>query len=304
MARYVVVGSGNVGSAVARELAGRGDEVLLVSRSGRGPELDGVRREAADATDAERLARLASGAVALVNAANPAYHRWHLDWPPLAASLLTAAERSGAVLVTVGNLYGYGPVDVPMTEDLPLVAQTVKGRVRARMWLDALAAHEAGRVRAVEVRGSDYLCPGDQSMLGDRVMGPLLAGRRTRVLGDLDQPHTWTSVPDVARLVAAVAQDERAWGRAWHVPSVAPRTQREVLTDLGAQAGVPVRPGVVPRAALRAAGLASPLVRALIEMLYEFDRPFVLDSTDAQRTFALAPTPWEDQVEAHVAAYR
>lgn len=304
MARYVVVGSGNVGSAVARELAGSGDEVLLVSRSGRGPELAGVRREAADATDVERLAGLASGAAALVNAANPAYHRWHLDWPPLAASLLTAAERSGAALVTVGNLYGYGPVDVPMTEDLPLVARTVKGRVRARMWLDALAAHEAGRVRAVEVRGSDYLCPGDQSMLGDRAMGPLLAGRRVSVLGDLDQPHTWTSVPDVARLVAAVARDERAWGRAWHVPSAAPRTQREALTDLGAQAGVAVRAGVVPRVGLRVAGLASPLVRALVEMLYEFDRPFVLDSTDAQRTFDLAPTPWEDQVKAHVAAYR
>lgn len=304
MTRYVVVGSGNVGSAVARELAGRGDEVLLVSRRGRGPELAGVRREAVDATDVERLAGLASGAAVLVNAANPPYHRWHLDWPTLAAALLTAAERSGAVLVTVGNLYGYGPVDVPMTEDLPLVAQTVKGRVRARMWLDALAAHEAGRLRAVEVRGSDYLCPGDQSMLGDRVMGPLLAGRRARVLGDLDQPHTWTSVPDVARLVATVAQDERAWGRAWHVPSVAPRTQREALTDLATQAGVPARPGVVPRAALRLAGLASPLVRALVEMLYEFDRPFVLDSTDAQRTFDVAPTPWEDQVEAHVAAYR
>ncbi len=193
--------------------------------------------------------------------------------------------------MTVGNLYGYGPVDVPMTEDLPLVAQTVKGRVRARMWLDALAAHEAGRVRAVEVRGSDYLCPGDQSMLGDRVMGPLLAGRRARVLGDLDQPHTWTSVPDVARLVAAVAQDERAWGRAWHVPSVAPRTQREVLADLGAQAGVPAGPASCrePRCAWPAS--VSPLVRALVEMLYEFDRPFVLDSTDAQRTFALDPDP-------------
>lgn len=304
MGRYVVVGSGNVGSAVASELAGRGDEVLLVSRSGRGPELAGVRLEAADATDAGRLTDLASGAAALVNAANPPYHRWHLDWPPLAASLLDAAERSGAVLVTVGNLYGYGPVDVPMSEDLPLVAQTVKGRVRTRMWLDALAAHDAGRVRAVEVRGSDYLCPGDQSMLGDRVTRPLLAGRRARVLGSLDQPHTWTAVADVARLVVTVADDQRAWGRAWHVPSAPPRTQREALADLAAQAGVRSRVGTMPRAALRLAGLASPLVRELDEMLYQFERPFVLDSTDAQRAFGLDPTPWEAQVKAQVAAYR
>ena len=157
MARYLVVGAGAVGSAVARLVAERGDEAVVVSRRGGGPQAPGVRRVAADATDAPRMVELATGCVAVLDAANPAYHRWHLDWPPLAASLLTAAERSGAVLVTVGNLYGYGPVDVPMTEDLPLAARTVKGAVRAQMWRDALAAHQAGRVRAVEVRGSDYL---------------------------------------------------------------------------------------------------------------------------------------------------
>lgn len=304
MARYVVVGSGNVGSAVARELAGRGDDVVLVSRRGGGPELPGVRRTAADATDAARVAELATGAAAVINAANPPYHRWPVDWPPLAGALLAAAERSGAVLVTVGNLYGYGAVDVPMTEDLPLAERTVKGRVRADMWRDALTAHEAGRVRAVEVRGSDYLCPGDQSMLGDRVMRPLVAGRRARVLGSLDQPHTWTAVADVARLVVTVAQDERAWGRAWHVPSAPPRTQREALTDLAARAGVAPRLGSMPRPALRLAAVASPLVREVGEMLYQFERPFVLDSTAAQRTFGLTPTSWDEQVAAHVAAYR
>lgn len=304
MARYVVIGSGNVGSAVARELVGRGEDVVLVSRHGGGPELAGVRRTPADATDGERIAELAAGAAAVVNAANPPYHRWHLDWPPLATALLAAAERSGSVLVTVGNLYGYGPVDVPMTEDLPLAARTVKGGVRAGMWRDALAAHDAGRVRAVEVRGSDYLCPGDQSMLGDRVMRPLLAGRRARVVGSLDQPHSWTAVADVARLVVAVAGDERAWGHAWHVPSAPPRTQREALTDLAAEAGVVPRVGVVPRPALRLAGLVSPLIRELGEMVYQFERPFVLDSSAAQRTFGLTPTPWDQQLAAHVTAYR
>ncbi len=305
MARYVVVGAGQVGGQVCRLAVARGDEVVAVPRSGSGPDLPGVRRVAADAADAEMLARLARGADVLVNAVNPAYHRWPELFGPITRSLIGAAEASGAVLVTVSNLYGYGHVDRPMTEELPQHATTTKGRVRADMWRLALRAHQEGRVRTSEVRGSDYLCPGDQSPLGDRAMRPLLRGTRVGVLGSPDQPHTWTSPADVARLVVTVAEDERAWGRPWHVPSAPPRTQREALADLAAAAGVGAPTvGTVPAPVLRLVGLFSPPAREIREMLYEFTAPFVLDSSAAEHTFGLAPTPWAEQVAAQVAAYR
>ena len=241
MARYLVVGAGAVGSAVARLVAERGDEAVVVSRRGGGPQAPGVRRVAGRRHGRAADGRAGDGRRAVLDAANPAYHRWHLDWPPLAASLLTAAERSGAVLVTVGNLYGYGPVDVPMTEDLPFAARTVKGAVRAQMWRDALAAHQAGRVRAVEVRGSDYRALVDQSMLGDRVMRPLLAGRAVRVVGDLDQPHTLDRGRRRGSSGRRPSPTTRApWGRAWHVPSCPLRARpRAAVADLAAEADEP-----------------------------------------------------------------
>jgi nucleoside-diphosphate-sugar epimerase len=305
MVAYVVVGAGPVGSAVARLFVARGEEVHLVNRSGSGPQLPGVTRVAADAADVDRMTELASGAAAIVNAANPAYHRWTTDWPPIAAALLTAAERSGATLVTVGNLYGYGPVDSALTEDLPLAATGRKGKVRARMWNDAFAAHEAGRARVTEVRGSDYLRPDAQSALGDRVMPRILAGRRVSVLPSADQPHTWTCVEDVARLVVVAASDRRAWGRAWHVPSNPPRTQREAIADLAEAAGVrTVRVGEIPKAFLTALSLVNPVLKEIGEVAYQFERPFVMDSSAAQSTFDLTPTPWEAMIAAQVAAYR
>lgn len=303
MSTHVVVGAGPVGTATARLLVDRGDDVVVVTRSGTGPA--GARRVRLDASDAEGMAEVATGAVAIYDCANPPYHRWPVDWPPLHAALLTAAERTGAVLATVGNLYGYGPVGGPMTEDLPFAPAGPKGRVRAAMWRDALAAHEAGRVRVTEVRGSDYACPGPGSHLGDRVVPRVLAGRGVTVLGDADVAHTWTSVDDVARLLVTVASDERGWGRAWHVPSAPPRTQREAVADLCRAAGtapVPVR--TLPRALLATLGLASPMMRELREVAYQFEQPFVLDATAAERTFDLAPTPWETTVDALVAAYR
>jgi nucleoside-diphosphate-sugar epimerase len=251
------------------------------------------------------MVELAAGAVAIYNCVNPAYHRWPTDWPPIARALLTAAERSGAVLVTASNLYGYGRVSGPMTEDLPLAAKGAKGRTRAQMWLDALAAHEAGRVRATEVRGSDYVGPGAQSHLGERVVPRLLVGKDVTVLKSADTAHTWTATKDVARLLVTIAVDERAWGRPWHVPSNPPRTQREAVGDLCRIAGVrPVKVREYPSLLLRGMGLFNPQIRELPEVAYQIENPFILDSTAAQATFDLAPTPWDDVLADVIASYR
>jgi nucleoside-diphosphate-sugar epimerase len=174
----LVIGAGVIGSRVAGMLAERGDRVSVISRRGSGPaEFPGVTRVAADAADAGAMARLAEGAVVVYNCVNPPYHRWPADWPPIAASVLAAAERSGAVLVTLSNLYGYGPrvpggynEAHPITEATPLAATGRKGRVRARVWQDALAAHRAGRVRVAEVRAADFVGPGAQSAMGERIV--------------------------------------------------------------------------------------------------------------------------------------
>jgi len=305
MSKHVVVGAGPIGTATALLLIEKGEEVVIVTRSGSGPTHPAITRSAADASSSAKMVELASGAVAIYNCANPAYHRWPTDWPPIARALLIAAERSGAVLATVSNLYGYGPVSGPMTEDLPLIATGPKGRARARMWRDALAAHNAGSVRATEVRGSDYVAPGPSSHLGDRVVPRLLAGKSVAVLKSADTPHTWTAVKDVARLLVEVASDQRGLGRAWHVPSNPPRTQREAVGDLCRVAGVDsVRVSEHPALLMRALGLVNPLIRELTEVSYQFENPFVLDSTAAQRTFGLTPTPWDDVLASVVESYR
>lgn len=304
MASHVIVGAGPVGSATARLLAEGGEQVRVVTRRGTGPEHPAIERVAADAADADRLAALAEGATALYNCANPAYHRWPTDWPPLAAALLTAAERSGAVLATVGNLYGYGPVDAPMTEATPLASTGTKGRVRNRMWADALAAHRSGRARVTEVRGSDYL-GADANSLGSMVLPRVAAGRRVVVPVDLDAPHTFTYVGDVARTLVVAAADERAWGRAWHVPSPPAVSVRALAARAAALAGAPApKLTRLPYPALWLGGLLNPMARELRETAYQFDRPFLMDSTAAQETFGITPTPLDEVLAESVAGRR
>ena len=165
MSIHVVVGAGPVGTRTALLLAESGERVRVMTRSGSGPEHPLVECVAADASDVDVLRRHSAGAVALYNCANPAYTRWDTDWPPIATALLDAAASSGAVLATVSNLYGYGRVQAPMGPQTPLAPSDHKGEVRVRMWRESLAAHEAGRVRVVEVRASDYADAGASSHL-------------------------------------------------------------------------------------------------------------------------------------------
>jgi nucleoside-diphosphate-sugar epimerase len=288
MSLHVIVGAGPVGSGVARLLAERGEKVRVISRRGGGPEYPEIERIAADATDADRLSELARGAAALYNCANPPYDRWLTDWPPLAASLLTAAERSGAVLAVASNLYGYGPVTGPITDTTPLAATHPKLKVRADMWREAVARHQGGRIRVTEIRSSDYLEA--NSILSFVLAKPILAGKRAFVPGALDVPHSWTAIADAVRTLVTVAVDERAWGRAWLVPSNPPLTVRELAARFAAVMGAPApKLSEIAYPIFWTAGLFVPLVRELRATRYQFVEPFTVDASATERTFGLAP---------------
>lgn len=303
MSTHLVLGAGPVGSAIARQLAAAGGhDVRLVSRSGRGPDTPGITRVASPADDVAALEALAEGSSVVYNALNPAhYHRWQAEWPPMAHAVLAAAERSGAVLATVSNLYPYGRVDGPISEDLPDRPADDKGRVRAEMWQDALAAHRAGRVRAVEVRAGDYLGAGAYSA-ATMGMEAVVAGKTARVLGRPDVLHSWTYTGDVARLLIAAAADASAHGRVWHVPTNPARTQADLLAEIAAVAGVvpvPIRP--TPGWLLRAMGVVARPMSAVAKVTYQFTDPFVIDDSAARAHFGLQPTPWDDVLRETVA---
>jgi nucleoside-diphosphate-sugar epimerase len=303
---HVVFGTGQVGSALAAHLAGRGIAVRAVSRH-QPAALAGVQWRAADAADPEAATDAAKDAAVIYQCLNVPYSQWPERFPPLQRGVLAAAERAGALLVSLENLYAYGPTDgSPLTEDLPLAATGVKGRARAAMTAELLAAASAGRVRIATGRASDFFGPGvtQGSTLGERVFGNALAARRADFIGNPGLPHTYSYVPDIAAGLATLGTDPRAVGEVWHLPGPATGTTRALLDLLGGQLGhqVGVRP--LPKPALRVLGLVNPTLRELAETYYQFAEPFVLDTTKYQATFGAAGTPLGDAIAATLAWYR
>lgn len=295
--RHLVVGAGPVGRHVAQLLAMRGSEVAVATRSGTDTGIEGVTHLKLDASDPDALSAAAEDVSVIYNCANPAdYTTWQTFWPPLAKSFLAAAERSGAVYAITGNLYPYGPVDEPMREDMPDAATDHKGRLRAGMWAEAKALHDAGRIRTVEIRGSDYVGTGvgDNGHVTRQIPGAL-KGKRSMVIGRKDQPHTFTDVLDTARLLIAAAADGSALGRTWHVPSNPPRTQEQAINDVLASAGKQaVKVSAIPGPIFSATSLVVPLVRELKQLRYQWTRPYILDDGAARTHFGMEPTPWDE----------
>lgn len=295
MSLKVVVGAGGTGVATAELLASLGHEVRLITRRGSGPIHPRIARIALDATNPAVLIEAVNGAATLFNCAAPPYHKWSAEFPPLAASLLNAVTATEVDYVMLGNLYGYGAVAGPMTETLPMNPNSVKGRIRAQVWADAQAAHDNGRVRVTEVRASDFIGRGAMSVFTMMVVPKVLANKTAMFPADLDAPHSWTGTVDAARALIAIGADERSWGRPWHVPTNPAVSPRDLATALAHCAGVgPPKLRRMPGWLLASAALGSNVVRELPEMQYQLQLPFVVDSSQTQRTFALTPTPLTD----------
>jgi nucleoside-diphosphate-sugar epimerase len=295
---HVVFGTGALGKAVMRELVRRGRRVRMVNRGGKAAVPGGVEVRPGDATDPASTRELTAGASVVYQCAQPAYNEWPEKFPAYQSGILEGAAANAAKLVVPENLYMYGRVKGPLNEELPYAPTTRKGRVRARMAEDLLAAHRAGKVRAVAGRASDFYGPEAlaQGIFGDRIIYPLLAGKKVSALGNLDLPHTYSFIDDFGRALVVLGSHDEAFGQAWHIPNAPTLTTRQILNIFFEEAGLPPKMGAIPDSVVRLLGLFNPMVREVGEMLYEFNEPFVVDHTKFEKAFGNIATPQREAV--------
>jgi nucleoside-diphosphate-sugar epimerase len=305
---HVVFGAGPLGRSVVNELVRRGKAVRVVSRSGEMAEApQGVELAAGDLYDAAAVRKLTQGAAVAYQCAQPHYWEWPQKFPPLQAAIIEGLAGAGTKLVIGEDTYMYGDTDGrPLIEDLPYAATTRKGKVRAAMSEAALAAHRAGKVRVALGRGSDFFGPWALgSGFGDRVFYPALAGKAASFGGKLDLPHTATYIGDFGRALVILGERDEALGQAWHVPNDRPQlTQRQFAELVFAETGHPVKASGMGKLMLALGGLFIPAARESVEMLYEFEKAFVVDSSKFERAFGVKATPIAEAVKATVAWYR
>ena len=303
---HVVFGTGAIGLTTIEILAARGTPVRAVNRSGQAAVPDGVEVLAGDAMDGAFTTEAAAGAAVVYQCLNPPYTQWPEMFPRLQAAVLDGASAAGAKYIAMDNLYAYGSNGgAPLTEDLPYAATGSKGKTRAQMAQDLLEAHQSGKVRVAIGQASDYFGPRALlSAMGERVFYPAIAAKKAQVIGDPDQPHSYSYVPDIANGLVTLADHDEADGAAWHLPNAPAITTREFINKVYAAAGHEPQIQAMSRVMVNVVGVFNGQVRELKEMLYEFEKPFVVDSGRFESAFGVHATPSDGAIPATVEWFR
>lgn len=306
---HVIFGTGPVGMAVMDELVRQGTRVRMVNRSGKTAEPlpAGVELLSGNVAEPAFAVKAAAGAAVIYNALNPPYSKWVELFPAMQAGAIAAAAANKAKLVVMDNLYMYGdPHGQPLVETMPANAHTKKGKVRAQMARDLMAAHAAGTVQVAVGRASDFIGPrvDASAMGGDLVIKRALQGKAAQVVGNVDTLHSYTYMPDIGRALVTLAHHDDAFGQVWHLPTPPAVSTRRMLALLYVEAGQPLKLQVAPQWLLRLFGLFNPDAGEMVEMVYEFEQPFVIDDRKFVTRFGWGATDLATVVRETVAWFK
>ena len=237
----------------------------------------GVEAVSADAMNAEALCVAAQGMDVIVNALNPPYAEWQRFALPLAAHALAAAESSGALLMFPGNVYNFGKtLPFSLNRNTPQIGNKGKARIRIEIERQLRMAAERG-VDSVVVRGGDFFGGEGRGSWFDLVVAKSLDQGKMVYPGPLDVPHPWAYLPDFSAIFVRLAnmRKELSGANTFHFPGHL-FTGRELHSALEQASERHLKPARLPWGLIRLSSIFSPMSRAILEMRYLWQRPFVL----------------------------
>jgi nucleoside-diphosphate-sugar epimerase len=140
--------------------------------------------------------------------------------------------------------------------------------------------------------------------MGDRVFPAILEGKTASAVGNLDLPHTYTFIEDFGKALVILGEREEALGQIWHIPNAETITTREFLTLAFKEAGHLPKMSGVGKFMMRLAGIFIPGARETVEMMYEFEQPFVVDHSKYAQAFGNHATPIDKAIRRTLDWYR
>jgi nucleoside-diphosphate-sugar epimerase len=277
---------GSVANHMVPLLTAQKKPFRLVSRSSR-PAPAGAESLSADLADRDETIRAVAGSSIVVLLAGLKYdHRvWAELWPRIMANAIEASKRAGAKRIFFDNVYMYGRVDGAMTEQTPFNPCSRKGEIRARIATTLIDAWKSGVLSAM--------------------IAPFSKNQKASWLADDAVRHSLTFTPDAARSLLTLMESDTAWNQTWHLPTTNnPPTGKEFIAMAAAQMGVAAKYRVLNRPMIRVYGWFKPVVAEMYEMLYQYDAPYLFDSSKFARAFGSLGTPYDEGIRATAVSYR
>ena len=287
------------------ELMKRGKQVRMVNRTGNVILPEGVDLMVGDAFQMEFTRKACQNAAVVYQCAQPANSIWLEKFTALNAAILDGAAAKGAKFIYGDNLLAYGSVDGLIHEGLANKPQSRKGQIRARVAEMILTAHRSGRVRGAIGRASDFFGPHvTTTFFGGQFLNPIMQGKTVTVIGNPDLPHTFTYIEDFGKALVLLGEREEALGQIWHVPNPPALTLRQFIGFLCKEAGSASKIHVMSRQLLLLKALFLADAREKADILYQLEKPLLVDSSKFEKVFRIAATPLPEAVRRTIEWYR
>jgi nucleoside-diphosphate-sugar epimerase len=303
-----ILGAGGaIGTELVRELAHTRQPVRLV---GRNPKLVQGATEAvsADISNLNQTISAVSGSTVVYLLVGLKYDVsvWRELWPRIMGNAIEACKRANAKLIFFDNVYMYGKVSGPMTEDTSFNPCSKKGEIRAQIATTLLKEVNAGNLNAMIARSADFYGPHARTSVTNILVFDKFAKRATASwLVNDSVPHSYTYTPDAAKSLTLLADSESAWNQTWHVPTAPnPPTGREFIKMVAKEFGVEPKYRVLSRPLIKVAGLFDSDIRESYEMLYQSDSEYLFESTKFSRAFSVEPISYAEGIRRTVSAYK
>jgi nucleoside-diphosphate-sugar epimerase len=298
---------GDVGGKLAKLLAAQNQPFRLVGRNPR-PTPGATETVAADLTDqAQTICAVAGSSVVHLLVGLKYDHKvWLEMWPRIMSNAIEACKRGGAKLIFFDNVYMYGKVSGPMTEETPFNPCSRKGEIRAKIATTLIDAWKSGALTGMIARAADFYGPDTHNGIVNVLALEAFAQRKTASwLVNDGVPHSYTYTPDAAQGLVQLAERPTAWNQTWHLPTAPnPPTGKEFITLAAKEFGVAPKYRVLSRPVLRLVGLFKPAVAESYEMLYQYDSAYLFDSSKFATAFGFAGTPYAEGIRASAASFR
>jgi nucleoside-diphosphate-sugar epimerase len=302
----VILGSGGViGTGLAKLLPQYTDKVRLVSRNpvavNQSDEL--VKADITNYEQAEKAIENADVAY-LVLGMQYKIDVWRRDWPKVMTNVINACKKYNTKLVFFDNLYLYGKVDGWMTEDTPANPSSKKGEVRAKIIEQLTDEYKKGNIQALVARAADFNGPTNLTFLYPLVYEKIMKGKKAQWFINAKLKHSLTYTDDAAKATALLGNTPEAYNRTWHLPTDknAP-TGEEFINMVEEVYGKKTGYSILSRPMLKMVGLFVPVIREMIEMLYQYEYEYLFDSTDFENRFFKA-TPVKQGIEETINSIR
>ena len=303
-----ILGAGGaIGNKLATFLAARNQPFRAVARNPR--ETPGATEILAiDLMDRHQTIRAVAGSsvVYLLVGFKYDHKLWQEMWPRVMNNTIEACKRASAKLIFFDNVYMYGKVSGPMTEETPFNPCSEKGVVRATIATTLINEWKSGALTGMIARAADFYGPDTRNGVPNvLVFEPFARKQKASWLVNDSVPHSYTYTPDAAQSLVQLAERASAWNQTWHIPTTPnPPTGREFIALAAKEFGVAPKYRALSKPMIWLAGWLNPLVAESYEMLYQNDTPYLFDSSKFASQFDLAGTPYADGIRTTAASFK